>query len=771
MSDYSNQITLTTESSEFDMNDDFGELLQKNNQLNLENEELAKRLRDFEYTKDSRISELQIEIDKLTETNQSLEDLVKSLKKGSEKPVQESESVESRLENKKMLADLQSKNLILSNAEQNLKRKNHELTMEISNLKLANEKLNMKMERDQDETHHHTEDIGDDMTKEELKNITHELINELEDLKKEKHEMEEKALNALTEKEMEILKLTQLIEDQKNSHNVELHKLILEIQDFNNVVEFLGITKKKLEEELSYSIQAQEKNQLKSKAFEVEFKNIRQELEQKESNFNEERERIYKDFDTQEHSHKIKIFEMEQEIIKLKNEIGAKDKSKEELTDELKERNDLSIELENYKNLIKALEEKKDKNEFTLNEKLSCLKRDILEYEKTVKKLKDDKSNFENHIADLEKSYMKKLSDCSETSQIQLLNKESEIKNLKKKIELLEKEKEAYLSDRESYKIKADKSKQEYLDLSDQVKNMKENYSNEVKKLEEKLLIQEKKAGFEKKRLSEQVSQLKVQTPRGSIDHSHLHEYEDNKQYQRRISLKDMLGDENTADKIEELKTEISNLHDQVNESKAKIRDMTKQINEMDLIKKENIQVKTEIKEIREMYEEQIEDLQKKMLEANTDLQKQKRKLTNPAINIDQSIKNTLSSLTESRIEKEAEVKYLNDKIRIMEKEQEKLKELRDKDINYYKKEVMYAEDMAVKAKVELASLAYEKDTDILKYKNMAKKYATKLKAIKINLGLGNSKETPPKGLVKSSTAKSPERKSKASTSMNLKFI
>ena len=344
MTDNYNYSTQMTEGSEIDLGDDLGDLLHKINKLTDDNEELNKALRERDHEHETQVSEYKIQIDRLTETNLSLEKLLSVLKQSS--------GSEAKLEIKKIMSEQESKIVVLQQSEQNLKRKNYELIKEVSNLKLENEKIKMQLETEKHEILNNN-DYGDDLTKEEAKHIINELLTEIEDLKQEKTEVGEKALIALTEKELENVRLTEEMEEMKATHNKELHRQILEIQYYTTQLEVLDITKKKLEEELQSAMVDIEKCQLKTKAIEDQYRSVKNELEHKEVLMDEEREKIFKDYDTIEHTYKIKNLEQEQELIKLRLDLNNKNHNHETLTRELDQHSEahnfMAEELNNYK--------------------------------------------------------------------------------------------------------------------------------------------------------------------------------------------------------------------------------------------------------------------------------------------------------------------------------------------------------------------------------------------------------------------------------------
>ncbi len=705
--DYANN-TLSSEISDVDVGEDILEINMKVGALTKENEEFRKELRDLQHNKDFKISELEVECQKLRETNKSLDELVTTLKKAPDS--------QSRLENKKIISELESKVVMLQQSEQNLKRKKQEQGMEISNLKIEIEKLNIHQEQEAEKQKVTSNDFNEEMA-EEAKNIINELLGEIEDLKKEKTEMGEKAINALTEKEMKNLNLSEEIEGMKSNYNLELHNLILQLEDSITKIEMFDLTNKKLEEELSNALSSNDKNQLKAKVLQEEFKALKDELEQKELKWECERDKINKEKNAFEHIHKRKILEKDEEIMLLRSELTKRTTQENSNNPE----SNISQDLENYKNSIKQLEEQNEKNELLFNEKINNHKQEIAECELSKEKSKVLIENLESDMSNLRSESERKSKENSDL-QKQLLSKDGEIKNLNKKLEIGEKDKVNLLKQHEEYKNIAEKLRQEHKDLSEGVKQQKENYINDLKKIEEKYVSQEKKQEQDRKSLMEQIAVLKKSAKR---------DYEKIGSSAALSEVLEETEEDSYLTEINHLKGENSLLNNQISEMKLRINNLNKQVLETEILKKEVQNQKDSMKESKDMYEDQITELQNKILDTNSDLQKQKRRLTNTNVAIDQSIKEKLLTISEKKLTEDAEYKFLNDKVKILENEIEQLKELSEKDSQYFKDEVRAAELIAISAKVEVASLAFEKDNEILKYKKLAKRQALRIKNYK----------------------------------------
>jgi predicted nucleic acid-binding Zn-ribbon protein len=95
------------------------------------------------------------------------------------------------------------------------------------------------------------EDFYDlDNMDEEKKVLIKEVLKDYEDEKKENLELRENALNTIAEKEMANIDLRDKIEQMKEKYNAEIHKLMLEVQDYRS--KCMDVTKHTNEEVIHY---------------------------------------------------------------------------------------------------------------------------------------------------------------------------------------------------------------------------------------------------------------------------------------------------------------------------------------------------------------------------------------------------------------------------------------------------------------------------------------------------------------------------------------
>jgi len=292
-------------------------------------------------------------------------------------------------------------------------------------------------------------------------------------------------------------------------------------------------------------------------------------------------------------------------------------------------------------------------------------------------------------------------------------------------------------------------AKNNYEKINSSYENLNKNYEkimqsnkNEIDRLkEEKDKIKNVKE-FEIMQLKKKESELKEKlAEKESIIAANLINQDTTKMdsFGGGAALSDVLFDHESDKQIENLKAEINAKEEKINDLEFKLEEYRRKIIEKEKLeaelehsKAEIAQQKNNLKLQKEMYERQIAQLQQKNIDINADLLSHKRRTT--------SIKSegTLNSKQiailaemDSNIKKlSGENKYLKDQLEIAQSEIEKVKNLRETDINYFKQELLNAEKAAVDAKIAVATLAFDKDCEIIKYKNMYKKLRMRVQAL-----------------------------------------
>ena len=263
-------------------NNDYLPILEEIKQLKLEKDEFEKEKRGLKHEFEQITNELKLENEKLDKTNTSLEALFLTIKK----PVSKSEELIEKEaiihEKDKRFSELESKYLLVEQALQDLKRQNQKLNMENTGMKFEIEKLqinnvnnnpkssmfarqesgvvnfsrfqsrssvaNVKFARQESglvkftkqesvsikENSSNSDEL--ELTLEEAKTLLSDFMNENEELKKEKTEIGEKALQMLADKEVEKIELQEKLNKVVEQYRNESNKFINEIQEYKEKI-------------------------------------------------------------------------------------------------------------------------------------------------------------------------------------------------------------------------------------------------------------------------------------------------------------------------------------------------------------------------------------------------------------------------------------------------------------------------------------------------------------------------------------------------------
>jgi Tfp pilus assembly protein PilN len=275
------------------------------------------------------------------------------------------------------------------------------------------------------------------------------------------------------------------------------------------------------------------------------------------------------------------------------------------------------------------------------------------------------------------------------------------------------------------------------------MKKLKEIHENEIKKLEDRYLILERK--YEQQHINNdgnvilRSNSLLCQTlpnigsaltskPRATNVNSKINQVNNTKSLMD--ALESAADESSPQSQIIFLQNEVVMLKDQITDLNLKIYKFQNQQEDHDFLLKENKKLKSDIKDMESLYEKQIADLNKKTVDMNAEIEMaNKQRLS---VNKRHSVTNNKKSLSNYNENSEtmklkAEINFLQEKVQILTKEMENIKNLYENDIKYLKEQLRSSESIAVSAKISLATLAYEKDSEIIKYKNSLRKLKTRL--------------------------------------------
>lgn len=442
--------------------------------------------------------------------------------------------------------------------------------------------------------------------------------------------------------------------------------------------------------------------------------------------------------------------ELQIQVFKLTAEINNYEYEKSQLekvvSQDSQNKNILVNELEHFQQLIRNLEEMKEKNEHKYKDHLNQLNQEIHELDLAHSQMKEQKNCVEKELNELKLSINRKIKEIQDKSRNDIFNKEKEMQQYKDRIENLDKERENFKNDSEIYKKNSEKMKIEFKELIDQMRKIKEEQENEKRKWEEKWITNERKNEIEKKGLLDQISNLHTKLIAAENAKKELISVSTNKETSQspisspvRNTLEDVLDDEGPSQEILSLKNEISFMTKEISDYKLKINSYQKLGQELELFKKENEKFKKDISDITEMYENQIKELQEKAVQVNAELQSSRKKSFTRKSIIDKQQMHLVNELEKDLVRLNAENKFFNEKLDIQSKEISQMQVLNENNVKFLKQELTLAEQAAINAKVALATLAYEKDCEIIKHKNSYKRLKAKVQA-----AMGGQNSTQP---------------------------
>lgn len=640
MSEY--QTTETDVSELLESYDDVNEIMLKNNHLQMRIDTLIKQEKDKEFEHSNEIALITSENEKLKKMVISYEELINHYKKDNS-----NSNDESNLIINSKSSELEKKLLNSEQLSHNLKRENYTLNSIIEDLKFEIENLKKNAREGEDSNNNFFVNENDIKV----------LLEDIDELKKEKAEMSEKALNIIAEKELTILDLISELEQIKNQAK--------------------PIDDSRLQQSKLIS------------QFEEELCELKHEIEKKENNWENEKGQMTFAYITLENTHRANMNELESEISNLKNEIFNLEMEKGHLEKELiTDKSSIKNEIEYYSNIIKSSEEQKEMLEGYYKIQTNTLKKEISELETLNSQLRETNMSLEKQLSELKIENSNRVDSIYAKIKSENSEKINEIQNLRNLLEVSEREKETLKREYEQNKKNTEKGKGEYKDLLAQLKSIKENYENEKSKWEEKVTQLEKNNEQERTSFKKQIKEIKS-----------TQDYKEEKSNDE-INLMDYNSEENPTilkNKVKRLEEENIKLNNIIKLNNNKNSCNFRLTGEIDILKREKVKLQTEMSQIKEMYEVQIEELQK-----GCKIFKEKD---------DNLIQN----------------KFLKEQIEILKKEFEDLKIIKDNHIKKLKDDIEESMKCEANAKLHLAQSTFEKEYEVIKYKTLCKKLKMKL--------------------------------------------
>lgn len=710
-----NSLYSAAESLEIDLGiNEIDDLMELNKKLTEENEAVTKKIREIEHDLKQKIVELEMKNENIKRSYTNLEGLLITYQSNSTVTSTNNNSKEiEELEHK--VTDLENKIFIREQSELSLKRANQELNIEISNLRIEVNKLMINGTPHKKEYFTMKSTDGDNID-DTTKLLLTELMNEIDELKTQKNDISENALNILTQKELEVMELREEIDQIKESYKQEINTLHQVMNNLKGELEENTWNKECEDLNDNVSLNSEEQRELVNQYNQIkeEYDDLVKKNLHKENEYNQEKEKHKKEIEIIEINYKNNLNDLESEMLRLKQEVNIKSFEKMELEREISQdskNNDQLIQvIEDYEAQIRQIESIKEANESNHKGKIKLLENDLKDLEEINNSLKVKIQDLETELKTLRVNDKKYLKELQEKLKYELSFKERENSLLRDKIESLAKEKEQLTKEEDNLKKNYNKLKHEYIEFTQSIKQLRENQELEIKKLQEKLYSIEIKEHIDtnKEMRATKISLL--------LDHKD--------KFVSQMSLSDALNNDNDEGKILELEDEITCLNNRIAELIAKLKMNEKVYQECEELRKENNKLKLDMKELKHLFEQQIKVLEDKSIKVNAEFTSN-RKMT-------ATLRKSIATFSTSELEIAlarlgAENKFLNEKIEISNKEIENKQKLRESDVAFLKNELEKTEEIAITAKVKLANISLMKDSELVKYKNAYKKLKTRM--------------------------------------------
>lgn len=702
-------------------------------------EALEREIRQLKHEVNQKESELQMSMDNSNSKIKSLESLVASMKESNQENT--SKFIIKDLENK--ILDQENKINLLEQTEMNLTRQIHSQNVELKDLKVEIDKMilmgtgNKKESKVNNNSSDAFENMDDD-TKELLTN----LMQEIEDLKKEKLDFQEKALTRITEKELENLELKETLDSYKNEYQKEINEMMMKINELT--------ADSKLEDDNDDAKSEASINQQELLDKISELEQLLLEAKDELDNQTNEKDSILRENENMESEYKQKICNLENTINILKTEVNRIEIEKLEIQRELTADSDTKDvfykTIEEFQTKLKMMEEQKEKDD----------ERHRTQYEELLNKLDENETKLKSITAkynssSLELSKLKESQEKTKNDQdskyikdIDL--KDKEIKILSSKYDIVNKEYNNLKQEYEKNNKLNEKHRNNLIELQDTLSQLKRNHEQEIKIIEDKYNDLEKRFDSEKNKLIEENSKLTKQVNNNTSMSSKAlnkqdttlntlkEEIVDFVEEERLNTLDDVMNDEgNDNEDKAMLKMRIVQLESQITCLGNNVFDLKEQISKLkqenDLLTKDIQAKKEEYASSKKLYEEQIHNLQKNTNKINVERNSLRKSLVSgdDSVGLTPKQMQILAELNKTISNLKAENTFLVDSQDLLKKEVADVKDLREKDILYYKEEVKKAEKIAVSAKIQFASYVFEKEEEIIKLKQINKKLMDKM--------------------------------------------
>ena len=396
------------------------------------------------------------------------------------------------------------------------------------------------------------------------------------------------------------------------------------------------------------------------------------------------------------------------------------------MSDDAKEqiKNYYISEIESLQNQIRNVEKSKDKLITLQKEEKNRLINERNDIENMYNQSKSEKDNLDKEFNSYKNIMAKQIKEKDDKYNKDMEFKLKEISSLKDTIEKLGKEKEAFILEKNSKDntIKEMKKNYEIVKAKKEQEQLKfvEAYNSKLQTIQN-----EKDDLFNKsKDLIAQIKELKAQLEMKTK------ELQDKSEGQSQMeTLGDMLNENDlkadNEDEIALLNQEIESYKSKISNLNEKISHYESQMKNYDIFKTENESLKKNLADNKAMYEKQIADLQQTLTQKAEELKTSRRRnttLRNSAIVQPTQQLQVLNELNEQISKLTSENKFLNKNVESMKSQIDQIKQLREKDTTFYKKEIGELTRELADSKVMQATISFEKDSQIIELRTMIKK-------------------------------------------------
>ena len=582
-------------------------------------------------------------------------------------------------------SELEKKNLEYQSKLQDLIIKHNLIQQEDSNLKLEIKKLKLSI----NSPGKVLASLGNVIKNESSKNINKEI------LLKEKIEMKdvnEKLLLVLSERESEIIKNKTVHEKKVNRLQNTITELNAKISDFNHDLKDMQDQLNSKDKELQ-KIEENKNILAKFNLLKFEFEQYKknteksQDINELEKEKNKEVESINKN--------------LNQRIIKLENNFNELIKKG---TIQVQDINDLSFYVEindNLRSQIMEMQDKSDKFDKKYDEMIkNC--------QEENKKLEEKYLEQYNQAVELQKN-IDYLQDSFVSGTVKL---NTEISELKSKVFELENDKRL---EEEKYKelLKDyEKAGENFVNIQKTMTKLREKDDFDITLIEERYIVLENMLGMEKNDLITQnrdlINQIKI-----------LNENENDDKNKKNMDINNNLKME-----IKNLKDENLLLQNKVKDKENAIFQLQKKLETFKILQQENQSLKENIKENNTNFQVIINELTAKSSQLSEELLESRRRT---------SLLRSIPKFKKEEVKMKVDNTMMTAEVEKYKKENDNLK----KEIQSIKDEKQKLMEEIAMVKAQLASDTYSKDSEIFKYKSLAKKYKTMLE----EKGLLNNKK------------------------------